>query len=221
MPTAPYILADGSRVPGTTTIIGRFKDAGGLIYWAWEQGKEGKDYRETANKAADIGTAAHAMVEARINFESTTEALNKYLPDENRDDFCKKAKQAFTAYLEWESQSKIKIISKYQEQQFVSEKYRYGGTPDAIGEIDGKLYLLDWKTSNRTYSDYLIQLAAYRNLWEENNPDKPLSGFHICRFAKDYPDFEHRYFGELGEAWEQFKLFRQAYDIDKSLRKRV
>lgn len=30
---------DGKSVPGTTTIIGRFKDAGGLLYWACEQGR--------------------------------------------------------------------------------------------------------------------------------------------------------------------------------------
>ena len=37
-PKGGYKL-DGKRVPGTTTIIGRFKDSGGLLYWAFEQGK--------------------------------------------------------------------------------------------------------------------------------------------------------------------------------------
>lgn len=33
MPTQPY-LANGKRIPGVTTILGRFKDSGGLIKWA-------------------------------------------------------------------------------------------------------------------------------------------------------------------------------------------
>ena len=28
---------DGVKVPGVTTILGRFKDSGGLLYWAFEQ----------------------------------------------------------------------------------------------------------------------------------------------------------------------------------------
>jgi len=41
------------RIPGTTTVIGRFKESGGLIYWAWDQGQQGLDYRQTRDAAAD------------------------------------------------------------------------------------------------------------------------------------------------------------------------
>ena len=37
MPTGIYKLKDGTLVPGTTTIMGAFKDSGGLVHWAWEQ----------------------------------------------------------------------------------------------------------------------------------------------------------------------------------------
>src|SRR6185369_1711903 len=33
-PTQGYRTADGKRVPGTTTILDRFKDSGGIIWWA-------------------------------------------------------------------------------------------------------------------------------------------------------------------------------------------
>jgi hypothetical protein len=81
--------------------------------------------------------------------------------------------------------------------------------------------LLDWKTSNAIYRDYLVQVAAYKWLWEEVHPDQPLTGgFHICRFAKEHGDFSHHYYPNLDEAWEQFLLFRRAYEIDKQLKKR-
>jgi hypothetical protein len=81
---------------------------------------------------------------------------------------------------------------------------------------------LDWKTSNGVYPDYLIQIAAYRQLWEENNPLKLLTGgFHLLRFSKEHADFAHHYWSELNDAWDQFVLFRRSYDLDKIIKKRV
>jgi hypothetical protein len=104
----------------------------------------------------------------------------------------------------------------------VSEVYQFGGTPDAIGRVNGELCLLDWKTSNSVYSDYLLQLAAYRVLWEEINPDRPLmGGFHLLRFSKEHGDFAHHFYRDLSEAWEMFAHHRAAYGLDAALRKRA
>ena len=216
-PKGGYKLKDGSKVPGVTTIIGRFKESGGLLYWACEQGKaiergEISNLYDKRDEAAEAGTLAHLMVEAYIN--GHTFNVSKY-PQAIQN----QAQQAFDAYLTWERMTNLKIVE--QEMELVSEIYKFGGCPDAIGEIDGKLCLVDWKTSNAVYQDYLIQLAAYKQLWEENNPGRPLYGFHLCRFAKDHGDFAHYYYTELDDAWRQFVLFREAYDIDKLLKKRV
>ena len=215
-PKAGYFLASGEKVPGTTTIIGRFKDSGGLMHWAFKQGKLGKDrLYEEAEKAADIGTLAHAMVEAHIK-GAGPECMLVNASDDMRE----KARSAFNAYLAWERMTKLRVID--QEMQLVSEKYRYGGTPDAIGIIDNELCLLDWKTSNSVYQDYLIQLAAYRNLWEEHHPERPLvGGFHLLRFAKEHADFAHHYYPNLDSAWRAFVLMRELYDIDYELKKRT
>lgn len=223
-PTSGYRNAAGKRVPGTTTIIGRFKDSGGLLQWAFQQGQaaergEISSLYDKRDKAADIGTLAHSMVEFSINGANKDAAI-KMAQEAHKasDEDAMKAASAFDAYLMWESMTKLKIVE--QETQLVSELYQFGGCPDAIGEINGELCLLDWKTSTGVYPDYMIQLAAYNQLWIENFPDRPLKGFHLCRFAKDYPDFSHHYWGELDQAWEQFKLYRIAYDIDKELKKR-
>jgi len=217
-PRLGYKLADGTKVPGTTTIIGRFKDSGGLLYWAFEQGKaaergEISKLYDRRDQAADAGTLAHAMVEAYINKDPEPS-----IPD---TDIGKQARQGFENYLRWQSNNRIQIIK--QEEELVSETYRYGGCPDAMGlDSEGRLCLLDWKTSNGVYQDYIIQIAAYRNLWEENYPDKPITGgFHLLRFSKEHADFTHHYWNDVDEGWEQFKLFRKAYDLDKILKKRV
>lgn len=220
MPTAPYHLADGTRVPGTTTIIGRFKESGGLIHWAWECGRDGKDYRQERDRAADAGTLAHEMIEQFV--AGSSEELVEHnvwydetLPDEVRKGAC----QGFKAFLEWKDQTHLKIVE--QEMHLVSETYRYGGTPDAVGEIHGELALLDWKTSNRIYSDYLDQIAAYRNLWTENRPDQPLKRFYLLRFGKEFGDFHHHSWPAevIDIAWNSFLHKRPLYDMDKTLKR--
>ncbi len=210
---------DGKRVKGVTTVIGRFKDSGGLLYWAFEQGKaaergEIEKLYDKRDEAAESGTLAHSMVEAQIKGEMFKD------PENVSEAVLSEARGAFGSYMTWANMTKLNIVE--QEMPMVSEKYRFGGCPDAIGEINGELCLVDWKTSNGIYPDYLIQLAAYKQLWEENNPDRPLTGgFHLCRFAKSHGDFAHHYYPNLDNAWEQFKLFLQAYEIDKELKKRA
>lgn len=227
-PKQGYRLADGARVPSVTTIISRFKDSGALMKWAYTTGREhgfteGRggiaptSLYEVSGKAADIGTAAHSMVEASIKGEHP-EMVQDYI-NLSVDDRIK-AKNAFAMYEEWAAQSSLVIVD--QEMQLVSEKYRFGGTPDAIGEIGGKLCLVDWKTSNGVYSDYLLQLAAYRVLWDENNPDRTLTGgSHLCRFAKEFGDFAHHYYNDLDDAWLMFEHLLKAYRLDQVLRKRA
>jgi len=215
-PKLGYKNADGKRIAGTTTIIGRFKDSGGLIHWAHKQGMDGKTLYEERDKAAECGTLAHEMVEDYLNGKDPMKKLEKIDAEMGL-----KALNAFQMFRDWKDQTKIEIISEYQEIQMVSERYQYGGTPDAIGKLNGKYILLDWKTSNSVYSDYLMQLAAYKILWEENGNPPIDGGFYLCRFSKDFPDFSVHYFEELELAAEQFLLLRKAYENDKELKKRV
>lgn len=220
-PKEGYHLADGSKVPGTTTVIGRFKDSGGLMQWAFKQGKSGAPhlYAE-AEKAADIGTAAHCMVEMSIKGSDDvgiSAYVIKTLPDEGMQ------KQAWSAYRAFQAWAKNFNVQWHEtELKLVSEQYRYGGTLDALATIGNQLCLIDFKTSNSVYADYLVQLAAYGNLVTENFPERKLvGGFHLLRFAKEHGDFAHHFFQNLDNAWRQFVLFREAFEIDKELKKRA
>jgi predicted RecB family nuclease len=221
-PKGGYKTKSGEKVPGVTTIIGRFKDSGGLLYWACEQGKaiergEISNLYDKRDEAADAGTLAHSLVEAYLHDETMDDILSK-LPD---NEIGKQALQGYHNFIEWKRNNKIEVYE--QEIELVSETYKFGGCPDAIGmDAQGRMSILDWKTSNSIYQDYLIQIAAYRQLWEENRPNYPIEGgFHLLRFSKEHADFAHHYYSELNDAWEQFKLFRQAYDLDKILKRRV
>jgi len=205
-----YHVKDGARVPSVTTILSRFKDSGGLIHWAWSLGKEGKDYREVRDNAADAGTMAHDAIEKWKKGEPVS------FPD---DDIGKRAASSYGAFLEWSEQTQLKIT--HTEVALVSEKHRFGGTLDAM-LVRGKRSLGDWKTSNNVYGEYIAQVGAYGILWEENHPNEPIDGgYHLLRFDKEYGDFHHSWWAEVESAKRFFLLLREAYDLDKELKKRA
>lgn len=206
-----YYLKNGSRVPSVTTVLGRFKDAGPLMYWSWDCGMKGLDYRALRDQAADAGTMAHAAVEAwvkRQDFAFTGEAS-----------VVERAQKAFGAFLEWADQTKLKVDKT--ELPLVSEKYGFGGTFDAI-LLGTKRAMGDWKSSNGIYGEYLAQLAAYGQLWRENFPEELIDGgYHLLRFDKTHGDFTHKWWGDLDAGWQYFLRLREAYEYDKELKARA
>ena len=217
-PKGGYRNKAGEKVPSVTGITGRFKESGGLIWWAFRQGQANPTARtpyEATEKAANIGTLAHSMVELHIRGENPKDSMDFVLAEE---DSRNKALQAFEAYLRWKRQSTIEIID--QEMQLVSEEFQFGGTPDAIGRFDGGLTLLDWKTSNKTYVDHMIQIAGYGILIEEHYGEIT-EGYHLLRFAKDGPDFHHHQWMDLSDARDQFLRLREAFAADKNLKRRI
>jgi hypothetical protein len=208
-----YKDADGKRLPSVTTIIGRFKDSGALLYWANSAGLDGKTLDQARIPAATAGTMAHALVEAHLN--------KRPLPELEGDaDVIAKARRAFDAFLSWHATSKVEFV--HTEVALASEKHKFGGTLDAIGRLNGRLILCDFKTSAALYADYLYQLAAYGLLWDESYPDHPLEGgFHLLRFAKDEGDFVHAVFPSLTEEATTFLAMRALYDRVKLTEKRV
>jgi hypothetical protein len=213
-PTHGYKNAAGEKIPGTTTVIGRFKESGGLLQWAFKQGQSGAAHLyEERDAAALAGNIAHDMIECDIlgrpapTFTAAPELLTK-------------AGNAFAQFKEWQEQTRIEIVAT--ERSYVSEVHQFGGTIDAIGrDMKGRIVLLDWKTSNGVYQDYLIQLAAYALLLEECQPEWKPEAFHLLRVAKESADFAHHFFGELEDAKRAFVMMRGLYDIDKRLKKRA
>jgi hypothetical protein len=53
----------------------------------------------------------------------------------------------------------------------ISYKHKYAGTLDIVCKIDEWRWMLDIKFGNAIYDTYYFQLAAYKQSWEETNPD--------------------------------------------------
>lgn len=218
-----YYLAKGTRVASVTTITGARKSgAEPLQVWyynsGYEDGVEGvpPDPKRRLTQAANAGSLAHHMVENVIHGRDEMEGVPE-VPFAT----LQQAKQGLTAFQDWSRVMQVEYV--LTETPMVSEKYAYGGTPDAIGHVDGKLALLDWKTGNRVYADAIIQMAAYRHLWLEVHAEKhgPIEANYLLRFGKEHGDYHvHAYPDSVMElGWEAFLHLRELYQLDKDLGK--
>ena len=215
-----YRTADGTRVPSVTTITGRFKDSGGLLRWANNEGLAGRKLYEDTS-ALEIGSIVHDLVETFVHGGERAVAKHPILRD-LEGDLLEPVKSGYGAFVEWWRGGRFSVVAT--EVPFVSEKHKFGGTIDCIVvDGQGRLALADWKTSNALSSDYICQIAAYGQLWNEVSPkDKKLTGgFHLVRFAKQHGDFTHKWFPELNAGWRMFLNLRAAYEEDKELKKRI
>ncbi len=205
MPTGKYEL-QGKKLPTTTQVIGRFKNATGLIIWSNQLGLQGLNYFDELKKAGNTGTALHDLAELYI-------LKKEYeLPDDPIAIHC------FEQFIEWWDSLDCEVI--WTEKKFTSKKLNVGGCPDLLVKKDGKYILVDFKTSKAVYSDMLIQLSCYAALIKENDGIE-IDRAVIVRFPKDDDETEIKKFfkDDLAVGLKQFTLLRKAFDLDKDLNK--
>lgn len=116
------------------------------------------------NKSADEGTLLHETVEAILAGQSPT------IPELIRP--------AVEKFLEF--QNKNEIVAQQIESRIASKKHCYAGTIDVLAELNGKLGVLDIKTSVAIYRDYNLQAAAYVEALHET-PTMPTLARWILR----------------------------------------
>lgn len=207
-----YRNAKGERVPGVTTVIngnlGWNKQA--LMYWANQQGLDGKHHREVSQTAADIGTIAHAMVEADLKGKEWRDLVDLQGVTAV---MIGKAEKACSAWQEWKSLVNFQLLKS--EESLVSEKHNYGGTID-VAVIKKATSIVDLKTSNNIYPDHRIQIAAYGQLWNENYPNNPVKSYYILQLGKD-GSFAYYYYPDLTPAWAVFQNLLAIHKLKKEV----
>ena len=208
-----YRNAKGERVPGVTTVIsgnlGWNKQA--LMYWANQQGLDGKHHREVSQTAADIGTIAHAMVEADLKGKEWRDLVDLQGVTAV---MIGKAEKAYSAWQEWKSLVNFQLLKS--EESLVSEKYNYGGTID-VAMIKNSVCITDLKTSKAVYPDHKIQLAAYGKLWNANFPRKKVQSYYLLQLGKEDGSFAYHNWPELNNAWKAFLSLKRLHNLKKTV----
>lgn len=201
-----YRTKDKVLVPGVTTITNLLNKPY-LIKWANDLGLEGIDSTKYRDEAADIGTLAHAMVQAHLQ---GTE-LDKSQFSTAQVDL---AENALISFYVWEEVHKLEV--KFCEQALVSEVDLYGGTVDCYCMLDNVPTLLDFKTGKAIYSEHFVQLAAYAHLLEEHG--FPVVRCRILRIGRDESEgFEERTVSNWAKYYQIFDHLNQVYRLKKEV----
>lgn len=202
-----YHYLDGKKLSGCTTILGVINKPF-LIPWAVGEAityiKEhavleqiGADpfqyivaqhileeaavaHTKKKDKAAEAGTDVHAQIETLVKnaiansdgyIEPTTIDANKQVQD----------------FITWATTIGVKFL--LSEKNVFSRELWIGGIVDIVCEINGKVYLLDIKTSKYIYPSYWFQTSAYQKCLQEMGMFPDIVG-HIIIKISDRTGFE-------------------------------
>lgn len=152
---------NGLPVPRVTQILDMFQDNSHLINWAANLGYA--EYIKNKKKATTVGSAVHEMIEYYLTKDDFLNLYGK-VP-------ASYMKEIITSYwnlvdwFEYVDSLCYKVTPLFIEKELVCPWY--GGTCDCIANINGKNYILDFKTSKKISTSYIIQVCAY--MWIVNN----------------------------------------------------
>ncbi len=203
----------GPGIVGVTTVLemwGQNKRA--LMHWAWTQGMQGIDYRQTKDAAADVGTAVHSLIEAHLKGLPTPDISHLSSDDQAR------ARQAFDNFISWLTDNRFELLQA--EVSLVDQDLGFGGTIDLVS-LKRRPAIVDWKTSTtgKAYPEHWVQLAAYQYLWETHHDVALAGGCHLILLDKESGAFTHAHKYELGKYWEIFKHLLAIYKLTKEVAK--
>jgi hypothetical protein len=157
LPDSRYYRRNGKYYPSVTYVLGYYPKGKHFENWLKQVGFA-SDY--IVKKAAEEGTQVHELCEAYLNGEELNFLDDKGRPKHNPDVW-----QMFLRFVEFWELIQPTLIET--EVHLFSDELKVAGTCDLIVEINGKLWLLDLKTSNQLQLTYELQTAVYGQCYEE------------------------------------------------------
>ena len=151
-----YKTPAGALYPSATTVVG-FLGKEAIEKWKKRVGAE--EAERISNKAATRGTRMHTLCEDYINGDEIN-----------------------PAEYNWEDQFQFKMLRRYldgyvdnvhmQEVRLYSDYLKLAGTVDLVAEYNGRLSIIDFKTSKKLKEEkwilnYFCQATAYAIMYEE------------------------------------------------------
>ena len=152
-----YEVGD-QRYPSISTICS-YRKRKSIAEWRARVGAE--EANKISKRATTAGTTVHSMIEDYLNNELELEKYDgKHL-----------AKILFT-----QAKPMLARINNihFQEAPLYSHEFAIAGRVDCIAEFDGKLSIIDFKTSSKEKKEewiegYLVQETGYAKMYEERS----------------------------------------------------
>ena len=151
-----YKTPEGINLPSITTVLSILSRES-IAKWRARVGHE--EANRISHRASTRGTAVHAIVEKYINNEENFK--DGYTPD------------IISSFIDLKPILDTRIGRVYaQEAPLYSTHLGVAGRVDCIAEFDGRLSVIDFKTSMKPkrldwIKNYFMQESAYAIMWEE------------------------------------------------------
>jgi len=151
-----YKTPEGINLPSITTVLSILSRES-IAKWRARVGHE--EANRISHRASTRGTAVHAIVEKYINNEENFK--DGYTPD------------IISSFIDLKPILDTRIGRVYaQEAPLYSTHLGVAGRVDCVAEFDGRLSIIDFKTSLKPkrldwIKNYFMQESAYAIMWEE------------------------------------------------------
>jgi ATP-dependent exoDNAse (exonuclease V) beta subunit len=162
-----YTTPDGKKYPSITTVLGEHSKQG-IMKWRARVGD--KEANKISGRASRRGNELHLVCEQYLKNELTAFQSQKLMPH---------IKELFLQLRPVLDENVTKVICL--EQPLYSHELKVAGRVDGIVEWNGKISVIDYKTSTKLKKDeyiqnYFMQCSAYCEMFEE------LTGVSIDQF---------------------------------------
>jgi len=210
LPDSRYYRRNGEFYPSITYVLNCYPK--GKYFQDWLK-KVGHSADWIVKKASEEGTQVHEMIEEYFTGKELT-----YL---NKDGYPKMNPLVWQMFLRfvdfWETHKPTLIET---EVHLFSEKLKVAGTCDLICEIDGELWVIDFKTSNHLQTTYDLQGAAYAQCYEECYGKKAarVGVLWLKSKSRGADKTGARYKGKNWEVYESPRTQEQNIEIYKSVK---
>lgn len=184
----------------------------GIAFYKWLADK-GWDEAETIKKSAgDKGSKVHKAIEDLIKGKElciTDKYYNETLDKE--EELNPEEWNCIRTFKDWCDEMKPKFI--LTEQSAINEKIGYGGTIDCVCDINGQIYLIDFKTSQNIWKEYELQVSSYKGLLPciDKTKDIDLNFVKLAILQVGYNRNKNGY--KFTEIEDKFDLFLNAKAI--------
>ena len=151
-----YHTPEGVDLPSITTVLSILSRAG-IAAWRKRVGEE--EANRISTQASRRGTAVHEIIEKYI--DNKEDYRDGYTPD------------VIQSFIDIKSILDDRIGRVYaQEAPLYSNHLGVAGRVDCVAEFDGKLSIIDFKTSRKKkypsmIKNYFMQESGYAIMWEE------------------------------------------------------
>ena len=152
-----YVTPTGEKYPSVTSVTGLLNREG-IKKWRKRVGE--KTANKISTQAARHGTSAHQLFEDYIKNDNFEEKFKGAMPTTQQ------------AFISLEKQLNQIGVVHGLESPLYSHNLQLAGRVDCIAEWDGKLSVIDFKTSakpkqEKWIQNYFIQETAYAKMFEE------------------------------------------------------